>query len=172
MSLENILEVDILPNLSNSAIYQSIVTMIDVFSRYLIAYATQNATAKTVGQGIVDVMTRHAYLPTLILLDKGSQIRSEIVTETTGLLDRQINHASTKHAQTIGILERTYASIKTTLKILMTGERRSMWHKNVPIAVMKYNTTYHETLGCEPSLVFHGRTPYNVLDLKLSIKPK
>ena len=47
-----------------------------------------------------------------------------------------------------------------------------MWHKNVQIAVMNYNTTYHETLGCEPSTVFHGRIPYNVLDLKLGIKPK
>ena len=37
---------------------------------------------------------------------------------------------------------------------------------------MNYNTTYHETLGCEPSTIFHGRIPYNVLDLKLGIKPK
>ena len=37
---------------------------------------------------------------------------------------------------------------------------------------MNYNTTCHETLGCEPSTVFHGRIPYNVLDLKLDIKPK
>ena len=35
---------------------------------------------------------------------------------------------------------------------------------------MNYNTTYHETLGCEPSTVFHGRTPYNVLDLKHQTK--
>ena len=47
-----------------------------------------------------------------------------------------------------------------------------MWHKYVQIAVMNYNTTYHETLGCEPSTVFHGRIPYKVLDLKLGIKPK
>ena len=116
-------------------------------------------------------MTRHAYLPTLILSDKGSQFRSEIVAEITQILEIQISHASTKHAQTIGILERTHASIKTALKI-STGERRSMWHKYVQIAVMNYNTTYHETLGCEPSTVFHGRIPYNVLDLKLGIKPK
>ena len=47
-----------------------------------------------------------------------------------------------------------------------------MWHKYGQIAVMNYKTTYHETLGCEPSTVFHGRLPYNVLDLKLGIKPK
>ena len=168
---EDILEIDILPNLPNSAGYQNIVTMIDVFSRYLFPYPTQNVTAKTIGRCIVDVMTRHAYLPTLILSDKGSQFTSEVVAEIMQILEIQISHASTKHAQTIGILEKTHASIKTALKI-STVERRSMWHKYVQIAVMNYNTTYHETLGCEPSTVFHGRIPYNVLDLKLGIKPK
>ena len=98
---EDILEIDILPNRPNSAGYKNIVIMMDVFSRYLVAYPTQNATAKRIGRCIVVVMTRHAYLPTLILSDKGSQFRSDIVTETTGILDIQINHASTKHAQTI-----------------------------------------------------------------------
>ena len=37
---------------------------------------------------------------------------------------------------------------------------------------MNYNTTYHEILGCEPAKVFHGRIPYNVLDIKLDIKLK
>ena len=138
--------------------------MIDVISRYLCAYPTQDATAKPIGRCIVDVMTRHANLPTLILSDKGSQFRSEVVAGIRQTLEIQISHASTKHAQTIRILERTHASIKTALKI-STGERRSMWHKYVQIAVMNYNTTYHETLGCEPSTVFHGRSHYNVIDL-------
>ena len=47
-----------------------------------------------------------------------------------------------------------------------------MGHKYVQIAVMNYNTTYHETLGCQLSTVFHGRIPYNVFDPKLGIKPK
>ena len=111
-------------------------------------------------------------MPLLILSEKKrSQLSSEIVAEITEILEVQISHASTKHAQTIGILERTYASIKTALKI-STGERRSMWHNYVQIAVMNYNTTYHETLGCYFSTVFHGRLPYTVLALKLGIKPK
>ena len=72
--------------------------MIDLFSRYLFAYPTQNVTAKTIGQCIVDVMTRHAYLPTLIFSDKGSQFRSEVVAEIAQILEIQISHASTKLA--------------------------------------------------------------------------
>ena len=52
---EDILEIDILPNLPNSAGYQNFVTMRDVFSRYLFAYPTQNVTTKTLGRCIVDL---------------------------------------------------------------------------------------------------------------------
>ena len=47
-----------------------------------------------------------------------------------------------------------------------------MWHKYINIAVLNYNTSYHTSIGCEPSRVFHGRIPYNVLDLKLGIRPQ
>ena len=55
---------------------------------------------------------------------------------------------------------------------ISTGERRPMWHKYVQIAVMNYNTSYHESFGCEPTTVFHGRIPYNILDIKLGLKPE
>ena len=165
---EDCLEVDILQNLPSSNGYKHIITMMDVFSRYLFAYPTQDMTARTVGRCIIDVMTRHCCLPTVILADKGSQFRSDVVNQIAQTLDIRINHAATKHAQTIGILERTHASLKTCIKT-STGERRSMWHKYVQIAFMNYNTSYHESLSCEPTTVFHGRIRYNI---KLGLKPE
>ena len=47
-----------------------------------------------------------------------------------------------------------------------------MWHKYINIAVLNYNTSYHTSIGCEPSRFFHGRIPYNVLDLKMGIRPQ
>ena len=61
--------------------------------------------------------------------------------------------------------------MKQALKI-ETGERRSLWLKYINIAVHNYNTFYHTSIGCEPSRVFHGCIPYNVLDLKLGIRPQ
>ena len=34
-----------------------------------------------------------------------------------------------------------------------------------------HNTTYHASLSCEPSQVFHGRMPHNILDYKLGYNP-
>ena len=116
-------------------------------------------------------MTKHAYLPTTLIADKGTAFTSNVIKEVAGVLGITLKHATTKHAQTIGLLERSPASIKQALKI-ETGEWRSLWHKYVSIAVLNYNTSYHAGIGCEPSRVFHGRIPYNILDLKMGIRPK
>ena len=116
-------------------------------------------------------MTKHAYLPTTLISDKGTTFMSLVIKEVAGVLGNSLKHATTKHVQTIGILERSHASIKQALKI-ETGERRSLWHKYVNIAFLNYNTSYHTSIGCEPSRVFHGRLPYNVLYLKLGVSPQ
>ena len=96
---------------------------------------------------------------------------SHVIKELAGVLDIILKHATTKHAQTIGLHERSHASIKQALKI-ETGERRSLWHKYINIAVLNYNTSYHTNIGCESSRVFDGKFPYNVLDIKLGIRPQ
>ena len=116
-------------------------------------------------------MTKHANVPTTLISDKGTAFTSHVIKEVAGVLRITLKHATTKHAQTIGLLERSHASIKYSLKI-ETGERRSLWHKHISIAFLNYNTSYHSSIGCEPKRVFHGRIPYIILDLKLGIRSK
>ena len=116
-------------------------------------------------------MTKHAYLPTTIISDNGSVFMSQVMKEVAEVLGITRQHATTKHAQTIGMLERTHASLRKTLKI-ETGGRRSMWRKFVNIGVLNYNTSYHTCIGREPSRVFHGLVPYNNVDSKMGIRPQ
>ena len=143
----------------------------DVFSRYLFAYPTSNQDATAIAKVIINIMTKHAYLPTTLISDKGTSFTSHVNKEVAGVLGITLKHATTKHAQTIGLLERSHASNKQPLKI-ETAEWRSLWHKYISIAVLNYNTSYHSSIGCEPSRVFHGRIPYNKLDLKMGIRPQ
>ena len=146
-------------------------TAMDVFSRYLFAYPTTNQDAKTITKVLINIMTKHAYSPTTLISDKGTAFTSHVIKEVAGILGVTLKHATTKHAQTIGLLEQSHASIKKALKI-ETGERRSLWHKYINIAVLNYNTSYHTSIGCEPSRAFHGRIPHIVLDLNLGIRPQ
>ena len=167
---EDILQMDILPNLPPSGGFDNIITAIDVFSRYLFAYLTTRITAPTVARVIMYILCKHTYLPTTIITDMGTQFNSQITREVAAVLGVELKHASTKHAQTIGMLERTHATVKTHLKAA-TGEFRINWHKFLPLAVLNHNTTYHASLGCEPTRVFHGRIPHHILDYKLGCNP-
>ena len=167
---EDAMQIDLLPNLPTSGGYQTVMTAIDVFSRYLFAYPLVEATASNTAKVLIDIMTKHTYLPTTIITDKGTAFTSKIIAEITEILGITPRCATTKHPQTIGKLERTHAYLKTNLK-MASGEYRRQWHKYLPLAVLNYNTTYHSSIGCEPSKVFHGRIPYNVLDHKLGNNP-
>ena len=125
---EDAMQIDLLPNLPTSGGYQTVMTAIDVFSRYLFAYPLIEATATNVAKMIIDIMTKHSYLPTTLITDKGSSFTSKILEEITEILRITIKCATTKHPQTIGKLERTHASLKTNLK-MASGEYRRQWHK-------------------------------------------
>ena len=167
---EDAMQIDLLPNLPPSGGYENVLTAIDVFSRYLFAYPLTDASAINVAKALIDIMTKHAYLPTTLITDKGTAFTSTIITEVTQVLGITLKCATTKHPQTIGKLERTHASLKTNLK-MACGEYRRQWHKYLPLAVLNHNTSYHASIGCEPTRVFHGRIPYNILDHKLGNNP-
>ena len=167
---EDAMQIDLLPNLPPSGGYENVLTAIDVFSRYLFDYPLTDASAINVAKALIDIMTKHAYLPTTLITDKGTAFISTIIAEVTQILGITLKCATTKHPQTIGKLERTHASLKTNLK-MACGEYRRQWHKYLPLVVLNHNTSYHASIGCEPTRVFHGRIPYNILDHKLGNIP-
>ena len=162
---EDAMQSDLVPELPPPGGYENVLTAMDVFSGFLFAYLTSNQDAKTTAKVLINIMTKHAYLPTTLISDKGTAFMSHVIKEVAGVLGITLKQATTKHAQTIRLFEQSHASIKQGLKI-ETGERRSFWHKYVNITVLNFNTSYHTSVGCEPSRVFYGRFSYKTLDLK------
>ena len=147
---QDAIKIDLVPELHASGGYENLVTAFDLCSRYLFPYPT---IAK-----VINNMTKHVYLPTTRISDKGSTSVSHVIKEVTGVLGMILKHATTKHVRTIGLLERSHASIKQALKV-ETGELKPLWHKYVRIVVLIYNTFYLTGVGSEPSRVFHGHIP-------------
>ena len=90
-------------------------------------------------------MTKHTYLLTTLITDKGTAFTSRLVAEIAQILGIQMKCSTTKHPQTIGKLEQTHASLKTNLK-MASGDYRRQWNKCLPLDVINYNTTFHATL--------------------------
>ena len=166
---EDLMHINLLPELPPSGGYENIITAIDVFLRFAFAYPLSNPTEVNTTKVIIDIMTRHAHLPTLIRRDKGSVFVSQVIHEVTEILGIILKYDTTKHAQTIGVLERALATMKISLK-MVSDENRKQWHTYLPIAILNYNTTYHSSIDCEPSRVFHGRVPHNILDHKHGLR--
>ena len=162
---EDLLEIDIVGPLPASNGFTHILTAVDVFSRYLFAVPLKRPDTHSVVRGLLSIFTKHAYVPKHILTDKGTAFTAELLSEIAKAADIHISHATIKHAQTIGMVERTHAKLKKILKISVNADR-PQWDRYVDIAIMAHNTTYHDSLKCSPTEIFHGRTPYNPLDLQ------
>ena len=108
---QDAMQIDLLPNLPPSGGYENVITAMDVFSRYLFAYPVTDSSATNTAQVIIDIMTKHTYLPTTLITDKGIAFTSKLVTEEAQIRGIQIKCATTKHPQTISKLERTHASL-------------------------------------------------------------
>ena len=62
LGIEDIIQMDILPNLPPSGGYDHIITAIDVFSRYLFAYPVPRIPATAVSRVIMDILCKHTFL--------------------------------------------------------------------------------------------------------------
>ena len=155
---EDMLEIDIVGPLPASNGFTHILTAVDVFSRYLFAVPLKKPDTHSVAKGLLSIFTKHA-------LRKVTAFTAELLTEIAKAVDIHISHATIKHAQTIGMVEKTLAKMKKILKISVNAERPH-WDRYVDIAIMAHNTTYHDSLKCSPTEIFHGRIPYNPLDLQ------
>ena len=161
---EDLLEIDIVGPLPASNGFTHNLTAVDIFSRYLFAVPLKRPDTHSVVRGLLSIFTKHA-LSKHILTDKGTTFTAELLSEIAKTAGIHISHATIKHAQTIGMVERTHAKLKKILEISVNADR-PQWDRYVDIAIMAHNTTYHDTLRRSPTEIFHGRTPYNSLDLQ------
>ena len=69
---EDAMQIDLVPELPPSGGYENISTAMDVFSRCLFAYPTSSQDAKTIAKELINIMTKHAYLPKTLISRKGT----------------------------------------------------------------------------------------------------
>ena len=110
-------------------------------------------------------MFQHSYIPQGVLSDLGTQFVSDLFHELTQLLKIKVSHASLRHPQTIGVVKRAHADLTRILK-LNSNQIFTNWHKYLNLATFIHNTSYHTSIGCAPTVIFHGRDPAKPLDIR------
>ena len=135
---EVIMQKDLLPELPPSGGFENTIIRIDVISRYAFACQVCSPTADKTAKVIIDILTRHASIPTLMITDTSLLIFSNVIHETTEVLDITLHHATTKHAEFIGVLEKTRATKKTWVK-MSTGEFCKEWKTGLVFTASHFN---------------------------------
>ena len=97
---EDAMQIDLVPELLPSGGYENIVTAMDVFFRHLFAYPISTQDAQTIAKVLINIKTRHAYLPRTLMSNKCTTFMSHVIKEVAGVFGITL-----KHAQTIGLLE-------------------------------------------------------------------
>ena len=136
---EDAMQIHSMPELPPSGGYENIDSQERVFL-FCVTYIKLSRQHNC--QGHNQTETKHYYLPMAMSSDKASAFMSHVIKDVSGVLSVYFKARHRKARATIGMLERSHASTKRALKI-ETGERRSLWHNYVSIAVLSYNTSYY-----------------------------
>ena len=85
---EEVMQIDLVPEFLPTVGFENNLTAMDVFRRYLFTYSTSIQHSKAVANVLINIMTKHAYLATTIISDKGSTFVSHVnklVADVLGL---------------------------------------------------------------------------------------
>ena len=134
-----------------------ILSVVDHFSKYAVAYATPRQDSKTV----VDCLTKlfaEFGIPTRILSDQGRSFISQEFLHFCTLWGVKKATSTSYHPQTQGLVERFNGTVIQILKkyVYMTQD---MWDERLPFATYAYNTTVQRTNEVTPFEVIFGRKP-------------
>ena len=99
----------------------------------------------------------------------GTAFTAKVMTELSKLLEITMQYATVKHLHTVGPVERTHASLKQHLGIYENKLKKD-WHTYVDLATFVHNTSYHVSIGCTQTYLFHGREPVKPLDVRFNFR--
>ena len=94
------MQIELLTELPPNGGYENITT-IDVCSSDVIGYTVCSPEVVNTAKIVIDILPRHAHLPTVKKRHKGSVFVSNVIHKIVDVLATKVCHATTKHAQTI-----------------------------------------------------------------------
>ena len=133
-----------------------ILTIIDYATRFPEAVAIKNIDTITVAESLVEVFSRVG-VPREILSDRGSQFKSDLMSEVNRLLSIKALFTSPYHAACNGAVERLNGVLKSMLKKLCV-DHPSDWDRYIPSVLFAYREIPNDTLNYSPFELLYGRS--------------
>jgi hypothetical protein len=132
-----------------------ILVVTDYFTKYSEAYPVPDNKAITTARVLVNEFICRYGVPLQIHTDQGSQFESDLFQEVCLLLGIDKTRTSPFHPSSNGQVERMNRSIKDMLYHYLS-DRQDDWNLHLPLVMMAYRSTPHESTKFSPNLLMFG----------------
>ena len=156
-----------LPSTSSSK-HRYILLVCDYFTKWLVAVPLVTIDAKTVAGKLIDRFISVLGVPSELHSDQGSNFESCVFREVCELLGIHKTRTTPGRPQSDGMVERTCRSIQAMLSSYVSQNQKD-WDVYLPLLVLAYNSSLHDTTKCTPSKMMLGRELRLPIDLALGI---
>jgi transposase InsO family protein len=138
--------------------FTQIITCIDYATRFVVAKAVKNRTAKTVAEFLFNEILLKFGAPNEILSDRASSFMSNVLQEYLDL--QRIHHypSTPYHPQSNGMVERMHGVMGPMITKSCEG-MPSKWPLFIPTVVFALNARCHTVTGQSPFKLVYGFSP-------------
>ena len=133
-----------------------IVTMMDVYSRYLIASPVKNHKASTVSRCLYESVVAYFGAPRSILSDRGAEFNGMIWESLTQMLGAKIKLTSPYYLQGNSVIERSHRTLSNMLRTILLEKKGSSL---LPSVMLYMNSMIQEKTGVSACEILFGNNP-------------
>ncbi|KAJ8948859.1 hypothetical protein NQ318_013512 [Aromia moschata] len=133
-----------------------LMVVMDYFSKWPEAVPLPNQEAETVAEAFIEnVIARHG-VPLELHSDQGRNFESELWQEVMKIMGIKKTRTTALHPQSNGMVERHNRTICHYLSKFVSENQRD-WDKLVPLFLLSYRSSQHESTTYTPSMLTSGR---------------
>ena len=151
---------------SNNARYLLLVSC--YFTKWLDAIPINSIDAKTVATKLIERFISIFGCPISLHSDQGSNFESLVFQEVCNLLGIKKTRTTPGRPQSDGMIERACRTVQAMLSAYVAQNQQD-WDTYIPLLMMAYRSSVHDTTKCTPSSMMLGREIRLPIDLALGI---
>ena len=145
-----------------------IATIMDVYSRYIMAIPVQNHTTQTVSKCLYEHVVAYFGVPRSILSDRGAEFTSCVWESLTQVLGTNIRMASPYYPQGNAVIERSHRTLNNMLRTMLLEKKGKGWSTLLPSIMLYMNSMIQEQTGVSACEILFGQNPNLPSDLSFA----
>ena len=136
----------------------------DYFTKWTEAIPLENLEAKTVARVLIDNFICRFGVPLFLHTDQGASFESQLFQEICQILGIKKTRTTKARPQSDGMIERANRTILNMLSAFVSEHQRD-WVEYIPLVMMAYRSSVHESTCTTPSMMTFGREIRLPIDL-------